>query len=96
MKGKRGKRSKWHVRRPAVIGRSIRISARGWRRPHVPHESEAAPESTYHPPPMPSGMAEMSEHDNSVWPHPIFFAIVTAALTFIGTIAWLIAHSAPS
>jgi hypothetical protein len=76
------KRKKWRVRRPAVIGRSVRLSARGWLR-----------QRSYQPPPLPRGMAEMSEKSQSSWPHPIFFIIVAVALAFIGLITWLVAHS---
>jgi hypothetical protein len=88
------KRKKWRVRRPAVIGRSVRLSARGWLRQRSRGgEADAAANGAYQPPPLPRGMAEMSEKSQSSWPHPIFFIIVAVALAFIGLITWLVAHS---
>lgn len=88
------KRKKWRVRRPAVIGRSVRLSARGWLRQRSRNgEAETTANGAYQPPPLPSGMAEMSENSPSPWPHPIFFIIVAVALAFIGLITWLVAHS---
>ncbi|HYE74175.1 MAG TPA: hypothetical protein VEF04_12630 [Blastocatellia bacterium] len=88
--GKKNKKRRF--RRPAVIGRSIRISARGWRRQPSPN-NPSTPENSFQAPPLPTGMAEMSENNHSLWPHPIFFVIVIGALVFIAIIAWLIAHS---
>jgi hypothetical protein len=88
------KKHRRRLRRPAVIGRSIRLSARGWRRQRVKQAaSAAAPDGAYQPPPLPSGVAEFSENGQSAWPHPIFFIIVGAAAVFIAAVAWLVAHS---
>jgi hypothetical protein len=88
------KKSKRRLRRPAVIGRSIRLSARGWRRQRVKQATSAAPpDGAYQPPPLPSGVAEFSENGQSPWPHPIFFVIVAAGVAFIAAVAWLIAHA---
>lgn len=87
---KHGKKNrKWRARRPAVIGRSIRLTAHGWRR-QKPAADAPPGNGAYHPPPLPRGMAEISEHGQSRLPHPLFFAILAAAAAFIAAIAWLI------
>jgi hypothetical protein len=87
------KKHKRRLRRPAVIGRSIRLSARGWRRQRVKQAAAAPPDGAYQPPPLPSGVAEFSENGQSLRPHPIFFIIVGAAVVFIAAVAWLIARN---
>lgn len=88
---KHGKKNrKWRARRPAVIGRSIRLTAHGWQRQHKPATDAPPDNGAYQPPPLPSGMAELSEHGQSRLPHPLFFFILAAAAVFIVTIARLV------